>query len=343
MDKENKEVQAKGFKMNKADPINELQSLLREDLNSMAVIVEDMMRSSSVPRIPEISKHIFSAGGKKLRPLLCLATAKALDYRQDRHVMLAASIEFIHTATLLHDDVVDESSTRRGNKTANILWNNQSSILVGDFLFSKAFQLMVSTGSINILEVLANTSAKIAESEVLQLSQVKNIETSINTYMKIIEGKTAALFSAASQAGAMISSENLDYIESFKTYGKAIGLSFQLIDDYLDYMGSPSKMGKNIGDDFNNSKLTFPLISALEKSNAKEKTFLKESLLKDVKKPEDLFEVIQIMQKYNTLAETKETALKWSNIANAALSKLPKNEFTRLLGLMSNAICQRSS
>jgi len=329
--------------MNEVDPISELQSLLREDLNSMTVIIENMMRSSSVPRIPEISKHIFSAGGKKLRPLLCLATAKALDYRQDKHVMLAASIEFIHTATLLHDDVVDESSTRRGNKTANILWNNQSSILVGDFLFSKAFQLMVSTGSIGILEVLANTSAKIAESEVLQLSQVKNIEMSINTYMKIIKGKTAELFSAASQTGAMISSENSDYIENFKTFGKAIGLSFQLIDDYLDYMGSPSKMGKNIGDDFNNSKLTFPLISALEKSNAKEKTFLHETLLKDEKKPEDFFEVIKIMEKYNTLVDTKEAAIKWSKIANAALSELPQNEFTRLLELMSNAICQRSS
>ena len=329
--------------MNKSDPINELQLLLRNDLNSVNNLIEDVMNSSSVPRIPEISTHIFSAGGKKLRPLLCLATAQALNYRHDKHIILAASIEFIHTATLLHDDVVDESSTRRGNKTANILWNNQSSILVGDFLFSKAFQLMVSTGSIKVLEVLANTSAIIAESEVLQLSQVGNTETSINTYMKIIEGKTAALFSAASQAAAMISSNNLDHIENFKIYGKAIGLSFQLIDDYLDYLGTTTKMGKEVGDDFNNCKLTFPFILALKKSNNKEKKLLEESLLKKNKAPEDLFEVIQIMKKYNTLEETKEAAINWSNIANSALVELPKNKYTTLLGLMSNAICQRSS
>ena len=172
--------------MNHIDPIAELQILLKNDLDSMAEVINEMMISKNAPRIPEISNHIFSAGGKKLRPLLCLATARSLGYDRDKHIMLAASIEFIHTATLLHDDVVDESSTRRGLKTANTLWNNQSSILVGDFLFSRAFQLMVSTGSINILEVLANTSALIAESEVLQLSQVRNTETSVETYMKII-------------------------------------------------------------------------------------------------------------------------------------------------------------
>ncbi len=329
--------------MNEINPIAELQVLLKDDLNAMNDIIKKMMTSENAPKIPEISNYIFSAGGKRLRPLLCLATARALDYAEDKHILLAASIEFIHTATLLHDDVVDESSTRRGTKTANILWNNQSSILVGDFLFSRAFQLMVSTDSLEILEVLSDTSAVIAESEVLQLSQVRNVRTSIETYMKIIEGKTAALFSAASQTGAMISSSHLEYIENFKCYGKAIGLSFQLIDDYLDYKGSPLNMGKSIGDDFNSAKLTFPLISALKKGNSTERELIKNSLLKEPKDSEDLFKIIRIMEKYETLEETKMAARKWSNIANKSLQKLPKNNITHLLGKVSETIVQRSS
>ncbi|MDG2355471.1 MAG: polyprenyl synthetase family protein [Paracoccaceae bacterium] len=329
--------------MNDIDPIAELQDLLKDDLNAMNDMIKKMMASENTRTIPEISNHIFSAGGKKLRPLLCLATARALDYNEDKHILLAASIEFIHTATLLHDDVVDESSTRRGNKTANILWNNQSSILVGDFLFSRAFQLMVSTDSLEILEVLADTSAVIAESEVLQLSQVGNVSTSIETYMKIIEGKTAALFSAASQTGAMISSRNLEHIDNFKCYGKAIGLSFQLIDDYLDYKGSSVDMGKSIGDDFNNTKLTFPLISALKKGNSTERKLIKNVLLKEPKDPEDLIKIIRIMEKHRTLEETKTAARKWSSIANESLQKLPKNNITHLLGKVSETIVQRSS
>ena len=329
--------------MNDIDPITELQVLLKDDLDAMNEMITKMMVSENAPRIPEISNHIFSAGGKKLRPLLCLATARALDYAEDKHILLAASIELIHTATLLHDDVVDESSTRRGNKTANILWNNQSAILVGDFLFSRAFQLMVSTGSLKVLEVLSDTSAVIAESEVLQLSQVRNVNTSIETYMKIIEGKTAALFSASSQTGAMISSNNIEYIENFKFYGKAIGLSFQLIDDYLDYKGSPLNMGKSIGDDFNNAKLTFPLISALNKGNNGEREFIKNSLLKESKDPVDFLKTLKIMEKYGTLEEAKIAARKWSSIANKCLQKLPENNITHLLRKVSETIVQRSS
>jgi len=329
--------------MNDIDPIAELQALLKDDLNAMNDMIKKMMTSENTPTIQKISNHIFSAGGKKLRPLLCLATARALDYTEDKHILLAASIEFIHTATLLHDDVVDESSTRRGTKTANILWNNQSSILVGDFLFSRAFQLMVSTDSLEILGVLSETSAVIAESEVLQLSEVGNVSTSTETYMKIIEGKTAALFSAATQTGAMISSSNLEHIENFKCYGKAIGLSFQLIDDYLDYKGSPADMGKSIGDDFNNTKLTFPLISALKKGDSSERKLIENSLLKEPKDPEDLIKIIRIMEKYKTLEETKTAARKWSSIASKSLQKLPKNDITHLLGKVSEIIVQRSS
>ena len=329
--------------MNLPDPIAELQILLQDDLKSMNEMIKDMMISENTPRITEISNHIFSAGGKKLRPLMCIATARSLNYNLKNHIILATTIEFIHTATLLHDDVVDESSTRRGLKTANILWDNQSSVLVGDFLFSRAFQLMVSTGSLDVLKVLANTAAIISESEVLQLSQIGNLNTSIETYMKIIEGKTAALFSAACEAGAMISSEKSQYIENFKSYGKAIGLSFQLIDDYLDYKGKTSTMGKNVGDDFNNSKLTFPLITALGKSNSKERKIIKSTLLKEKKDNEDFLQVFRIMEKHNALEETKEEAIKWSKIANEALRKIPENEITNLLGQISDAIVTRSS
>ena len=242
--------------MSQNDPILKLQKLLSHKLGLMDQLFSKMMESDSAPRIPEITKHIFESGGKKIRPLLCIATAEALNYKLDKHILLAATIEFIHTATLLHDDVVDESSTRRGEKTANILWDNKSSILVGDFLFSRAFQLMVATKSLSVLEILSNAAAIIAESEVLQLTNIKNINIDLKTYFKIIEGKTAELFSAACETGAMIATSNLNQIKSFKSYGKSIGICFQLIDDYLDYMGDKKIMGKLIGNDFFNSKLT---------------------------------------------------------------------------------------
>ena len=182
--------------MKSTDPISQLQKLLFNKLQLMDQLFAKMMESENAPRIPEITKHILDSGGKKLRPLLCIASAEALNYKSNKHILLAATIEFIHTATLLHDDVVDESLTRRGKKTANLLWDNKSSILVGDFLFSRAFQLMVSTNSLEVLKVLSNTAAFISESEVLQLSNIKNVNIDLQTYFKIIEGKTGALFSA---------------------------------------------------------------------------------------------------------------------------------------------------
>ena len=257
--------------MSQNDPILKLQKLLSHKLGLMDQLFSKMMESDSAPRIPEITKHIFESGGKKIRPLLCIATAEALNYKLDKHILLAATIEFIHTATLLHDDVVDESSTRRGEKTANILWDNKSSILVGDFLFSRAFQLMVATKSLSILEVLSNAAAIIAESEVLQLTNIKNINIGLKTYFKIIEGKTAELFSAACETGAMIATSNLNQIKSFKSYGKSIGICFQLIDDYLDYKGDKKIMGKLMGNDFFNSKLTYPIIITLNEGTNSEK------------------------------------------------------------------------
>ena len=329
--------------MSQNDPILKLQKLLSHKLGLMDQLFSKMMESDSAPRIPEITKHIFESGGKKIRPLLCIASAEALNYKLDKHILLAATIEFIHTATLLHDDVVDESSTRRGEKTANILWDNKSSILVGDFLFSRAFQLMVATKSLSILEVLSNAAAIIAESEVLQLTNIKNINIDLKTYFKIIEGKTAELFSAACETGAMIATSNLNQIKSFKSYGKSIGICFQLIDDYLDYMGDKKIMGKLIGNDFFNSKLTYPIIITLNEGTNSEKEKIEKLFKKKQKTKNDLKLILEILDNNNALKKTKIEAIKWSKKAKEEIQKIPQNPITILLQELADSIISRSS
>ena len=325
------------------DPISKLQKLLSQKLGLMDQLFSKMMESDSAPRIPEVTKHIFESGGKKIRPLLCIATAEALNYKLDKHILLAATIEFIHTATLLHDDVVDESSTRRGEKTANILWDNKSSILVGDFLFSRAFQLMVATKSLSVLEILSNAAALIAESEVLQLTNIKNINIDLKTYFKIIEGKTAELFSAACETGAMIATSNLNQIKSFKSYGKSIGICFQLIDDYLDYKGDKKIMGKLIGNDFFNSKLTYPIIITLNEGTYSEKEKIENLFKKKQKTQNDLKLILEILDNNNALKKTKIEAIKWSKKAKEEIQKIPQNTITSLLRELADSIISRSS
>ena len=329
--------------MSQNDPILKLQKLLSHKLRLMDQLFSKMMESDSAPRIPEITKHIFESGGKKIRPLLCIATAEALNYKLDKHILLAATIEFIHTATLLHDDVVDESSTRRGEKTANILWDNKSSILVGDFLFSRAFQLMVATKSLSVLEILSNAAALIAESEVLQLTNIKNINIDLKTYFKIIEGKTAELFSAACETGAMIATSNLNQIKSFKSYGKSIGICFQLIDDYLDYMGDKKIMGKLIGNDFFNSKLTYPIIITLNEGTYSEKEKIENLFKKKQKTQNDLKLILEILDNNDALKKTKIAAIKWSKKAKEEIQKIPQNPITILLQELADSIISRSS
>ena len=329
--------------MSQNDPILKLQKLLSHKLGLMDQLFSKMMESDSAPRIPEITKHIFESGGKKIRPLLCIATAEALNYKLDKHILLAATIEFIHTATLLHDDVVDESSTRRGEKTANILWDNKSSILVGDFLFSRAFQLMVATKSLSVLEILSNAAAIIAESEVLQLTNIKNINIGLKTYFEIIEGKTAELFSAACETGAMIATSNLNQIKSFKSYGKSIGICFQLIDDYLDYKGDKKIMGKLIGNDFFNSKLTYPIIITLNEGTNSEKEKIEKLFKKKQKTKNDLKLILEILDNNNALKKTKIEAIKWSKKAKEEIQKIPQNTITNLLQELADSIISRSS
>ena len=329
--------------MSQNDPILKLQKLLSHKIGLMDQLFSKMMESDSAPRIPEITKHIFESGGKKIRPLLCIATAEALNYKLDKHILLAATIEFIHTATLLHDDVVDESSTRRGEKTANILWDNKSSILVGDFLFSRAFQLMVATKSLSVLEILSNAAAIIAESEVLQLTNIKNINMDLKTYFKIIEGKTAELFSAACETGAMIATSNLNQIKSFKSYGKSIGICFQLIDDYLDYKGDKKIMGKLIGNDFFNSKLTYPIIITLNEGTNSEKEKIEKLFKKKQKTKNDLKLILEILDNNNALKKTKIEAIKWSKKAKEEIQNIPQNTITTLLQELADSIISRSS
>ena len=237
-------------------PHERLAAYLAEDMAAVNSLIQGRMASEHAPRIPEVTAHLVEAGGKRIRPMMTLAAARLCGYDGPFHIHLAATVEFIHTATLLHDDVVDESEKRRGRPTANLLWDNQSSVLVGDYLFSRAFQLMVETGSLRVLDILANASATIAEGEVLQLTAAQSLATDESVYAQIIRGKTAALFSAATEVGGVIADVEEAHVKSLFDFGDALGMAFQIVDDLLDYQGESQATGKNIGDDFRERKLT---------------------------------------------------------------------------------------
>ena len=226
-------------------PHDRLNAYLSDDMDSVNALIRARMASEHAPRIPEVTAHLVEAGGKRLRPMLTLAAARMCGYGGPYHVHLAATVEFIHTATLLHDDVVDESRQRRGRPTANLLWDNKSSVLVGDYLFSRSFQLMVETGSLRVLDILANASATIAEGEVLQLTASQDLATDAAIYLQVVRGKTAALFAAATEVGGVIAGAPEDQVRALHVYGDALGIAFQIVDDLLDYGGSSAVIGKN--------------------------------------------------------------------------------------------------
>ncbi|MEO1363542.1 MAG: polyprenyl synthetase family protein, partial [Pseudomonadota bacterium] len=238
-----------------AKPHDRLAQYLADDLEAVNSLIRTKMASEYAPRIPEVTQHLVEAGGKRLRPMLTLAAARMCGYDGPFHVHLAATVEFIHTATLLHDDVVDESAQRRGRPTANLLWDNKSSVLVGDYLFSRSFQLMTETGNMDVLRILSDASATIAEGEVLQLTAATNLATDEAVYMHVIRGKTAALFSAATEVGGVIAGAEDAQVRALFDYGDALGIAFQIVDDLLDYQGQSSATGKNVGDDFRERKL----------------------------------------------------------------------------------------
>jgi len=323
------------------NPVKVLRSDFEMEMRSVDRIINRYMTSDSTPIISELSSHLIKAGGKRLRPLLTIASAKMCDYSGDAHIKLAAAIEFIHSATLLHDDVVDESEKRRGKPTANFLWNNQSSVLVGDYLFSKSFQLMVEVESLNVLSILADASATISEGEILQLSAVRNLNTSQEVYYKIIEGKTAALFSAATKVGAVIANTEKDFVTALMNYGQFLGLCFQLTDDLLDYIGDEETLGKKIGDDFKEGKLTLPLIKAIEKSTSKEQEFWKKAIQKNSPRDDKLEQALFIMKKYETLDFTRNEAINYSKKASNSLDVFPRSNLKDTLKELASHVVSR--
>ncbi len=294
-----------------------------------ALIVERMQ--NEVALIPQLAGHIVASGGKRLRPMLTLASARLCRYEGQQHVALAACVEFIHTATLLHDDVVDESVLRRGRDTANAVWGNQASVLVGDFLFSRSFQLMVDTGSLEVLGILANASATIAEGEVRQLATVNRPETGVGEYLKVVEGKTAALFAAACRIGAVIADRPRAEADALEAYGMNLGIAFQLVDDVLDYSARQADLGKTIGDDFADGKVTLPVILAFGRGEERERAFWRRALCQEEQKTGDFQRAVALMTRHEALSETLAWARSRAEDAKQALQPFPNGPVRTVL------------
>lgn len=300
-----------------APTLERLQAIVAPDLKRVDNVLMQHIESSA-PLISTLASHIIASGGKRLRPALTLITSRLCGYTGERHIQLAACVEFIHTATLLHDDVVDESKLRRGESTANDLWGNKASVLVGDLLLSRAFQLMVSDGSLHILKILSDTSAIIAEGEVMQLAAEGDLHTGKETYLAIISAKTAALFAAACEMGAVVSGQ-LHLAASLREFGHCLGIAFQLVDDALDYTADSSILGKTVGDDFREGKITLPVIGAVAHATPEEKLFWKRTMEEHTQQADDLERAIAILKKYKTLETTLELAKDYCTRAHALL------------------------
>ena len=307
-----------------------LMALVGDDLAKVNRAILDRLESR-VPLIPQLAGHLIASGGKRLRPILTLASSRMCGYTGERHVGLAASVEFIHTATLLHDDVVDDSDLRRGSATANALWGNQASVLVGDFLFTRAFQFMVEDGSLEVLRVLANASAVIAEGEVLQLESANDLDTSEEQYMEIITAKTAALFAAACRIGALIASRPSREEKALESYGRNLGIAFQLVDDALDYSAQQATLGKTIGDDFSEGKITLPVILAFGRGNAEERSFWRRVMEEVDQRDGDLERAIGLLHAHGALQDSVDRARHYGSIARDALGLFPDSEVRRAL------------
>ncbi|MFP4098357.1 MAG: polyprenyl synthetase family protein [Alphaproteobacteria bacterium] len=330
---------------NETSPLEVLSNILAEDMHAVnALIIQNM--HSDISLIPTLAQYLISAGGKRIRPLLTLAGTAIFDGPMHKSYHLAAAVEFIHTATLLHDDVVDESNERRGKQTANIVFGNQASVLVGDFLFSRSFQMMVESGSLEILRILSDAAAIIAQGEVLQLSTANDIKTNLSEYMKVIESKTAALFSAATQIGAILSDRPDEERRAMRIYGTKLGTAFQIIDDALDYSADQKKLGKEIGDDFKEGKMTAPVIFALENINEninkEEAQFWRRTLGEKKQDQKDFEQAMAYIMKHKALDRTVNLAQNYINQAKDALTPLPDNTYKNLLKELADFTLSRS-
>ena len=323
-------------------PHERLAADLATEMAAVNDLIRERMASRHAPRIPEVTAHLVEAGGKRLRPMLTLASAKLCGYDGPYHVHLAATVEFIHTATLLHDDVVDESERRRGRPTANLLWDNKSSVLVGDYLFARSFQLMTETGNLRVLRILSDAAATIAEGEVLQLTAAQDLSTTEDIYLQVVRGKTAALFSAATEVGGVIAGRPEEDVRALFDYGDALGIAFQIVDDLLDYWGGDAT-GKNVGDDFRERKLTLPLIKAFAKADDTEKAFWKRVIEKGDQREGDLEEALRLLDRHGALEETRQEALAWAERAKTAMQTLPASDLRDLLIDLSDYVVSRVS
>lgn len=315
-------VSLDGNKKKRKPSMDELQALVAEDMKAVNQAILDRMHSP-VALIPQLAAHLISAGGKRLRPMLTLACAKMCGYEGNRHIGLAAIIEFLHTATLLHDDVVDESDMRRGQASANDVFGNKPSVLVGDFLFSRSFEMMVEDGSLEVLAILSRASAVLAEGEVMQLITTNDTETNEDAYLEVIKGKTAVLFAAACRIGAVVAEKPKAEEEALDAYGMNLGIVFQLVDDVLDYSASQAKLGKTVGDDFREGKITLPVILAYRRGDDEERAFWNRTVGELDIQDGDLERAIELMEKHNALTDTIERARHYGSIARDTLGLFP--------------------
>lgn len=329
---------ARGF----AAAVTALRTLCEDDLAAVNETILLAMRSQS-PMIGEIAGHLIHAGGKRLRPLLTLASARLFDYRGDDHIRLAAAVELIHGATLLHDDVVDASSLRRGASTANVLWGNKESVLVGDYLFSQAFELMVSAGDLKVLQILSRAAGIIAEGEVLQLATQKNLEATFDMYLAVVESKTAALFAAAAQAGAVIAGAEPHDEDSMRSFGRNLGIAYQLVDDALDYSGREKTLGKSVGDDFREGKMTLPVVYAFDRAGPADREFWRRTIAEGRQRPEDFGHARRLIASTRALDDTFACARRYAARAKEDLARAPHNPYAETLGELATFSAQRTS
>jgi octaprenyl-diphosphate synthase len=313
-----------------APSLDALGALVGAELEAVNRHIIERMQSP-VALIPQLASHIVAAGGKRLRPMITLAASRLCGYRGERHHRLAACVEFIHTATLLHDDVVDESELRRGLASANAVFGNKASVLVGDFLFSRAFQLMVEDGSLRVLAILSHASAVIAEGEVHQLITANDLTTSDEAYLEVIRAKTAVLFSAAARIGAVIAERSAEEEEALARFGLNLGISFQLIDDALDYAASEAKLGKSVGDDFREGKVTLPVILAYQAGSAEERQFWHRTIETQEQTEADLARAQALVTAHHALSGTVERARSYGRLAKEALAIFPDSIERRAL------------
>jgi octaprenyl-diphosphate synthase len=304
-----------------SESLKPILALVREDMAGVNRIILDKA-VSDVELIPKLAHHLIDSGGKRLRPMLTIAAAKLCGYTGEGHIRLAATVEFMHTATLLHDDVVDESNLRRGKFSARKLWGNQASVLVGDFLLGQAFRMMVDVGSLPALKILANAAAVIAEGEVMQLAAAKHTSTTEDAYLSIINAKTAALFSAAAEVGAAIAGRTSDEQAALRSYGRNLGIAFQLVDDALDYAGDSARLGKSVGDDFREGKITLPVF---RRGSEIERAFWTRTLTEGDITDGDLEHALGLMKKHKAIEATFERARHYGAIARDALVIFPNS------------------